>query len=87
MKTVNLIFPNQLFKGNPLLEKSGLFLLIEETLFFHHFKFHVQKLILHRSSMKYYESYLAKHEKEISYIQQEEDISDIRKLIPYLRRN
>ena len=86
MKTVNLIFPNQLFKGNPLLEKSGLFLLIEETLFFHHFKFHVQKLILHRSSMKYYESYLAKHEKEISYIQQEEDISDIRKLIPYLKK-
>jgi len=36
--------------------------------------------------MKYYESYLAKHEKEISYIQQEEDISDIRKLIPYLKK-
>jgi len=36
--------------------------------------------------MKYYESYLAKHEKEISYIQQDEDISDIRKLIPYLKK-
>ena len=86
MKTVNLIFPNQLFEESPLLDKDGLFLLIEETLFFHHFKFHVQKLILHRSSMKYYESYLVKHEKEISYIQQEEDISDIRKLIPYLKQ-
>ena len=86
MKTVNLIFPNQLFEDSPLLEKDGVFLLIEENLFFQHFKFHVQKLILHRSSMKYYESYLLKNKKEVLYIEQEEDISDIRNLIPYLKQ-
>ena len=86
MKTVNLIFPNQLFEKSPLLEKDGVFLLIEENLFFQHFKFHVQKLILHRSSMKYYESYLLKNKKEVLYIEQEENTSDIRKLIPYLKQ-
>ena len=86
MKTVNLIFPNQLFEDSPLLEKDGVFLLIEENLFFQHFKFHVQKLILHRSSMKYYESYLLKNKKEVLYIEQEENISDIRNLIPYLKQ-
>ena len=86
MKTVNLIFPNQLFEDSPLLEKDGVFLLIEENLFFQHFKFHVQKLILHRSSMKYYESYLLKNKKEVLYIEQEENTSDIRKLIPYLKQ-
>ena len=86
MKTVNLIFPNQLFEKSPLLEKGGVFLLIEENLFFQHFKFHVQKLILHRSSMKYYESYLLKNKKEVLYIEQEENTSDIRKLIPYLKQ-
>ena len=86
MKTVNLIFPNQLFEKSSLLEKSGVFLLIEENLFFQHFKFHVQKLILHRSSMKYYESYLLKNKKEVLYIEQEENISDIRNLIPYLKQ-
>ena len=86
MKTVNLIFPNQLFEKSPLLDKDGVFLLIEENLFFQHFKFHVQKLILHRSSMKYYESYLLKNKKEVLYIEQEENISDIRNLIPYLKQ-
>ena len=86
MKTVNLIFPNQLFEDSPLLEKDGVFLLIEENLFFQHFKFHVQKLILHRSSMKYYESYLLKNKKEVLYIEQGENISDIRNLIPYLKQ-
>ena len=38
MKNVNLVFPNQLFKTSPLLEKEGVFLIIEEILFFKHFK-------------------------------------------------
>ncbi len=53
-KTAILIFPHQLFEINPLLEKKGEFFLIEEPLFFSQYKFHVQKLIMHRSSMKFY---------------------------------
>ena len=86
MKNINILFPNQLFKANPLLGKEGDFLLVEEVLFFQHFKFHVQKLIFHRSSMKFYESYLLKKNKKVLYIEQSESISDVRKLIPFLKK-
>ena len=86
MKNINILFPNQLFKANPLLEIEGDFLLVEEVLFFQHFKFHVQKLIFHRSSMKFYERYLLKKNKKVLYIEQSESISDVRKLIPYLKK-
>ena len=86
MKNINILFPNQLFKANPLLQIEGDFLLVEEVLFFQHFKFHVQKLIFHRSSMKFYESYLLKKNKKVLYIEQSESISDVRKLIPYLKK-
>ena len=86
MKNINILFPNQLFKANPLLEIEGDFLLVEEVLFFQHFKFHVQKLIFHRSSMKFYESYLLQKNKKVLYIEQSESISDVRKLIPFLKK-
>ena len=86
MKNINILFPNQLFKANPLLQIEGDFLLVEEVLFFQHFKFHVQKLIFHRSSMKFYESYLLKKNKKVLYIEQSESISDVRKLIPFLKK-
>ena len=86
MKNINILFPNQLFKKNPLLEKEGDFLLVEEVLFFQHFKFHVQKLIFHRSSMKFYESYLLKRNKKVLYIEQSESTSDVRNLIPFLKK-
>ena len=87
MNSVNLIFPHQLFRDSPLLNEKGCFMLVEENLYFNHFKFHVQKLILHRSSMKFYNSLLLKKKKEVKYIDQSDELSDIRCLIPYLRKN
>ena len=87
MNSVNLIFPHQLFSDNPLLKEQGCFYLVEEHLYFNHFKFHVQKLILHRSSMKYYNVFLIKNNKEVKYIDQSEKISDVRELIPHLKKN
>ena len=46
----------------------GLNLLIEEFLFFRHYKFHKQKLVLHRASMKYYEGYLLENGVKVTYI-------------------
>jgi len=86
MKTINIVFPHQLFEKNPLLEKEGVFCLVEESLFFQHFKFHVQKLILHRSSMKFYQRFLLQQKKEVLYVDQADSISDIRQLVPYLRQ-
>lgn len=86
MNSINIIFPHQLFKENPLIEKEGEFYLVEEPLYFKYFKFHVQKLILHRSSMKFYHEFLLKKNKNVIYLDFSDLNSDIRKLIPYLKK-
>ena len=87
MKTATLVFPNQLFEHNPALQKSNYVFLIEETLFFKQYNFHKQKLTFHRASLKYYQDYLQKKKKKVVYIESNNELSDIRKLIPHLREN
>ena len=87
MKTANLIFPNQLFEENPLLNQEGVFFLVEEYLYFKQYNFHVQKIIFHRASMKYYENFLKNKRKNVIYIDHYEVHADVRKLIPYLKNN
>ena len=84
MKSVSIIFPNQLFQQIPEQMKGSDLLLIEEVLFFRQFNFHVQKLAFHRASMKAYAESLRKLNFQVGYIDTEEDHSDIRKLIPKL---
>ena len=85
--TAILIFPHQLFEQNPLIEKNGIYFLIEEPLFFSQYKFHVQKLIMHRSSMKFYYDFLSylnnyfyqdffEDKKEAIYFDSNEDLSE-----------
>lgn len=49
-----IILPTQLFEDNNYLDEMDIILLIEEPFYFISKKFHKQKLILHRASMKYY---------------------------------
>ncbi|MDR6237834.1 deoxyribodipyrimidine photolyase-related protein [Aureibacter tunicatorum] len=58
--------------------------LIEESLFFLQYKFHKQKILFHRASMKYYEEKLVKKGYQVEYIASNNPLSDTRKLIPYL---
>ena len=69
MTTVFLLFPNQLFKDVEILKNYNEVWLIEEYLFFNQYKFHKQKILLHRASMKYYESYLQKNNINVKYIE------------------
>jgi deoxyribodipyrimidine photolyase-related protein len=85
LKQVNLIFPNQLFLNNPLFNNDGIYYLIEEHLFFNQFNFHLQKLIYHRSTMKYYFDFLKNQGKEVVYIDESDKNSDVRNLIPFLK--
>ncbi len=85
MKTVNLIFPHQLFESSPLLENGFPVYIIEEFLFFKQFNFHKQKIVYHRATMKHYEAFLVSKDIEVIYIESIENISDIRKLIPFLK--
>ena len=78
MKTVNIIFPHQLFPQSILLENEHDIYLIEEFLFFKQYPFHKQKIAFHRSSMKCYQNYLLKKGKKIHYIDSNNPLSDIR---------
>lgn len=84
MKTATIIFPNQLFEKNPAIEKDAEIFLVEEYLFFRQYNFHKQKLKLHRATMKFYEDFLSKQKFKVNYIETNDKLSDVRKLIPQL---
>lgn len=73
MRDITLVFPHQLFRENPSLDKSRQVFLIEDPLFFgdirYPLKFHKKKLIFHRASMKFYEDYLTQNGYDVIYLQ------------------
>ncbi len=73
MKEATLIYPHQLYSPHPASTKNRLHVLVEDARFFddHHnkVKFHKQKLVLHRASMKYYErEVLKKQGMQVEYV-------------------
>lgn len=84
MKNAYIIFPHQLFERYPVVEIEGDYFLVEEYLFFKQYNFHKQKIVFHRASMKFYESYLRQQDLAVEYIESIQELSDVRKLIPYL---
>ena len=81
MSTVQLLFPNQLFKKSPLVLLNAPIYLVEEFLFFQHFTFHKQKIAFHRASMKAYEAFLKDQGLDVQYVEAIDNFADIRKLI------
>lgn len=63
-----LLYPHQLFQDIKKLKNKKV-VLIEEPLFFTQYKFHLQKLVMHRASMKYYEKYLQSHQIDVKYFE------------------
>lgn len=87
MKQINIIFPHQLFKKSPLFNVVAPFYIVEEYLFFKQFPFHKQKIAFHRATMKRYADFLSNDKNlDVHYIDATKDISDIRLLIPELKR-
>lgn len=87
MKQVNLIFPHQLFQESPLFEVNAPMYVVEEYLFFKQYPFHKQKIAFHRATMKRYADFLLKEKRyEVNYVEAIEGLSDIRQLIPELKR-
>ena len=83
-KEIHIIFPHQLFKTSEVLDKVENIILIEEYLFFSQYKFHQQKIAFHRATMKAYEEFLIKEDKQVNYIDAKNELSDVRKLLPSL---
>jgi deoxyribodipyrimidine photolyase-related protein len=82
--SLNIILPNQLFEESSLLKNNDDFLLIEENLFFNQYKFHKQKILFHRLSMKFYQIYLESLGKKVKYLNSTDPFSDI---IIFLEKN
>jgi len=87
MKSIAIIFPHQLFEVITILSKADAIYLVEEYLFFKQYNFHKQKIVFHRATMKFYESYLQENKIKVNYIESTNELSDIKKLIPYLSKN
>nr|WP_314490248.1 cryptochrome/photolyase family protein [uncultured Chryseobacterium sp.] len=81
-----LIFPHQLFRDTDYLDQRQPVFLVEEFLFFKQYRFHKQKIALHRASMKFYEAYLINNNFTVEYIECASPLSDVRKLIEYLEK-
>jgi deoxyribodipyrimidine photolyase-related protein len=78
-----ITYPNQLFKNVEKLKDTKV-LLIEEPLFFTQYDFHIQKLVLHRASMKFYEEYLKENNIEAEYFEDESYLKDYKNEEIYL---
>lgn len=87
MDKIFILFPHQLFKEIELLKSFDKIYLIEEALYFTQYKFHKQKMVLHRASMKYYEDYLKKNNIKVTYIQATDQLSDVKELLIQLHPN
>ncbi len=80
--TATIIFPHQLFPQHPALIQGQIVYLVEEWLFFHQYRFHQQKLLLHRATMQMYADYLTQQGYELHYIPATSAECDLRKLLP-----
>jgi deoxyribodipyrimidine photolyase-related protein len=87
MKHIGLLFPHQLFEQNELIDNCETIYLIEEFLFFKQYNFHQQKILFHRATMKFYESYLISKNIKVIYIDAQNELSNISILIEHLYKN
>jgi len=81
MKTAAVLFPHQLFESHEMYTLCDELFLVEERLFFTQFQFHKQKLVFHRSSMKYQFDRFQTLGISTRYIQADSALSDIRVLL------
>ena len=68
-RTAALIYPHQLFDPHPAIDGATVAVLVEEPLLFRQYRFHRQKLVLHRASLKAYAAKLAAAGLAVRYLE------------------
>lgn len=63
-----LIYPHQLFPKHPAIDRADVCVLVEEPLLFTQYRFHAQKLMLHRAAMRHYYDRLCQQCKKVRYV-------------------
>lgn len=81
-----VVYPHQLFWESPALSQDRPVVLAEDPWFFRRFRFHAQKLILHRASLRRYRDYLTTEGFRVEYIEAA-DLGSSADLIALLARN
>lgn len=64
-----LVYPHQLFAESPALAEGRRVILAEDPWFFCRHRFHAQKLVLHRATMRRYRDYLAAKGFTVEYLE------------------
>jgi len=76
-KSVAIVFPHHLLEDHPAAGKTSGFILVEDQLFFGDpvfgLRFHKNKLVLHRASMRYYHDHLKSRGLKAEYIEYSPD--------------
>jgi deoxyribodipyrimidine photolyase-related protein len=74
-----LIYPQQLFSEHPAVRGADICVLVEEPLLMTQYRFHRQKLLLHRASMQHYADQLRRQKRQVRYVEcrELESTSDI----------
>lgn len=85
MQEITLIFPHQLFESNEALSKKRVVWLIEYGLFFTQYRYHAQKLVLHRASMMYYADYLRQKGYDVKYVACNDDLAQLKKMFAHAK--
>ncbi|MBX2893137.1 MAG: cryptochrome/photolyase family protein [Saprospiraceae bacterium] len=83
-QVVALVFPHQLFEQHPAIERGKTVVLIEEFLFFKQYRFHKQKLVLHRATMQFYRDFLQQKGFQVEYVEANAPAADVRVCIKKL---
>lgn len=78
-----LVYPHQLWRNHPAASHVDTVILVEDPLFFTQFRFHAQKLVLHRASMSEFLGFYRKQGKSVYRIEasQLKNTSDIGPLL------
>ncbi|WP_026552643.1 cryptochrome/photolyase family protein [Arthrobacter sp. H20] len=66
---VQLVFPHQLFEEHLAAPTSRRFILVEDDLFFRQYRFHQQKLVLHRATMRHFARRLEDSGHTVDYLE------------------
>jgi deoxyribodipyrimidine photolyase-related protein len=64
-----LIYRHQLFPEHPALSGADVCVLVEEPLLLTQYRFHRQKLILHRASMQHFADRLRRQKRQVRYVE------------------
>jgi deoxyribodipyrimidine photolyase-related protein len=76
MTSIALVFPHQLYEKSAAWQTVETVYLVEDSLFFNQYNFHQQKLVLHRASMQFYESYLQTLGKKTVYVDYQQSLQN-----------